>query len=126
MSSNAIDPLPLSETELFIKNYWDLIGGLLFALIAIFIHFQAISVYMATFSAAISIAFLSVTVAEVAEILAERLEEPYGSFVLTFSAVAVEIILLLTILLQAAHNVNALDTVKGGVISAVIVDMNVL
>ena len=76
--------------------------------------------------AAISIALLSMTVAEVAEVLAERLEEPYGSFVLTFSAVIVEIILLYMVLTNSQHDVRALDTVKGGIISAVIVDMNVL
>lgn len=81
---------------------------------------------MATLFAAISIALLSLTVSEVAEVLAERLDEPYGSFVLTFSAVIVEIILLFLILLQAGHNPDAMETVKGGIISAVIVDMNVL
>jgi len=65
-------------------------------------------------------------VSEVAEILAERLGEPYGSFVLTFSAVAVEIILLYMILTTGDVNQHALDTVKSGIISAVIVDMNVL
>jgi len=81
---------------------------------------------MATLFASVSIALLSLTVAEVAEVLAERLEEPYGSFVLTFSAVIVEIILLFLILKEAGHNPNAMETVKGGIISAVIVDMNVL
>jgi len=81
---------------------------------------------MATLFAAISIALLSLTVSEVAEVLAERLEEPYGSFVLTFTAVIVEIILLFLILLEAGNNVHAMETVKGGIISAVIVDMNVL
>jgi Ca2+:H+ antiporter len=58
--------------------------------------------------------------------LAERLEEPYASFVLTFSAVAVEILLLFMIVKEAIHSPDALETVKGGIISAVIVDMNVL
>ncbi|KIM10703.1 MAG: sodium:proton exchanger [Sulfuricurvum sp. PC08-66] len=121
------DPLPSSaQNEIFFRNYWDILGGVLFALLAFWLnaHHQ---IYFATFFAATSIAFLSVTVAEIAEILAQRLEEPYGSFVLTFSAVAVEIILLFTILMQATHaSTQALDTVKGGIISAVIVDMNVL
>jgi Ca2+:H+ antiporter len=69
---------------------------------------------------------LSITVSEVAEILADRLGEPYGSFILTFTAVAVEIILLFNILLQSGTTPEAVDTVKGGIISAVIVDMNVL
>jgi len=81
---------------------------------------------MATLFAALSIALLSLTVSEVAEVLAERLDEPYGSFVLTFTAVIVEIILLFLILLEASNNEHAMETVKGGIISAVIVDMNVL
>lgn len=81
---------------------------------------------MATLFAAIGIAALSLTVAEVADILSERLHEPYGSFVLTFSAVVVEIVLLYIILLEARHSSGVLETVKGGIISAVIVDLNVL
>lgn len=81
---------------------------------------------MATALAAIGITLLSLTVAEVAEILSERLEEPYASMVLTFSAVIVEIVLLYIILLQAFDDPQVIETVKGGIISAVIVDMNVL
>lgn len=81
---------------------------------------------MATLCAAVSIASFSLTVAEVADILSERLHEPYGSFVLTFSAVIVEIILLYVILLEVRHSPEILETVKGGIISAVIVDLNVL
>jgi Ca2+:H+ antiporter len=40
--------------------------------------------------------------------------------------VAVEILLLFMILLESSHGTHALETVKGGIISAVIVDMNVL
>ncbi len=119
------EPLLKSNTAIFIKQYWDIIGGLLFAFIAIVLHNNH-QIYLSTLFAALSITALSVTVAEIAEILAERLEEPYGSFVLTFSAVAVEIILLFTILIQASNSTSALQTVKGGIISAVIVDMNVL
>ncbi|WP_456432720.1 calcium:proton antiporter [Nitratifractor sp.] len=82
--------------------------------------------YLSVLSAAIAIGAFSLTVSEIAEILAERLEEPYASFVLTFSAVAVEIILLFMIVREAVHTPTALETVKGGIISAVIVDMNVL
>ncbi|WP_345978232.1 sodium:proton exchanger [Sulfurimonas sp. HSL3-7] len=99
--------------------------GLFFALLTFVFHYLG-NPYMATLFAAVSIALLSLTVAEAAEVLAERLDEPYGSFVLTFSAVIVEIILLFLILLEAGHNPDAMETVKGGIISAVIVDMNVL
>lgn len=81
---------------------------------------------MATLFSALSIGSFSVTVAEIAEILSVRLDEPYGSFVLTFSAVIVEILLLYMLVLQAAHSPEAIETVKGGIISTVLVDMNVL
>jgi Ca2+:H+ antiporter len=101
------------------------LAGLVFAALAIAVHLLH-NPYLATLTAAIAIALLSLTVSEVAEVLAERLDEPYGSFVLTFSAVVVEIILLFMILLTASEGTGAMETVKGGIISAVIVDMNVL
>ncbi len=109
----------------FLSHYLDIILGILFGLAAFFMH-KAGHPYLAVLSAALAIGALSVTVSEIAEILAERLEEPYASFVLTFSAVAVEIVLLFMIILESAHAPQALETVKGGIISAVIVDMNVL
>jgi len=100
--------------------------GILFGLLAFLSHKNSMN-YISTVLAAISIGALSVTISEIAEILAERLGEPYGSFVLTFSAVAVEILLLFMILSGGEHaNIETLKTVKSGIISAVIVDMNVL
>jgi Ca2+:H+ antiporter len=109
----------------FIEDYWDIFIGITAVGIALFFnqHGQAI---FATSAAAIGIASLSLSVAEVADILSERLHEPYGSFVLTFSSVVVEIILLYVILLEVRHSPEVLETVKGGIISAVIVDLNVL
>lgn len=115
----------LFHFQLFLSNYFDIILGAVFGLIALFLH-QAGDIYLSVIAAAFSIGALSITVSEIAEILADRLEEPYASFVLTFSAVAVEIILLFMIILEASHAPEALETVKGGIISAVIVDMNVL
>lgn len=109
----------------FIEDYWDIFTGIVSMLFAFFFHAQGDGV-MATFFAAIGIAAFSLTVAEVADILSERLHEPYGSFVLTFSAVVVEIVLLYMILLEVRHSPDVLETVKGGIISAVIVDLNVL
>lgn len=109
----------------FVEDYWDIFLGMFSMLLAFFFHSQGDGA-MATLFAAIGIAALSLTVAEVADILSERLHEPYGSFVLTFSAVVVEIILLYMILLEARHTTGVLETVKGGIISAVIVDLNVL
>ncbi len=126
-----MDPIPPSRDQTdfdilhFFNNYFDIILGIIFGLIAFVFHKNGLP-YLSTLSAALAIGALSITVSEITDILAERLEEPYSSFVLTFSAVAVEIILLFMIILEATHTPGALDTVKGGIISAVIVDMNVL
>ncbi len=111
--------------EYFFEDYWDIFVGILAIAVAMFLHHHN-HIILSTLSAAIGIGALSLTISEIAEILSERLKEPYGSFVLTFSAVAVEIILLYIILLQAKEAPEVLNTVKGGIISAVIVDMNVL
>jgi len=97
------------------ENYWDLIAGTIFAIIAFILH-KTGHIYLSTLFAGLGIAAFSFTVSEIAEILAERLQEPYASFVLTFSAVAVEILLLFMILLESSHGSSALETVKGGII----------
>ena len=118
------DPSSSALSEFF-QDYWDLVAGVIFAALAFFFHHGG-HPYLSTLFAGLGIAAFSFTVSEIAEILAERLQEPYASFVLTFSAVAVEILLLFMILTQTGHGTSALETVKGGIISAVIVDMNVL
>ncbi len=113
------------QWKYWLEDYWDIFLGIAAIIIAIVLH-RSGNGYLATFFAALGIASLSLTVSEIAEILSERLQEPYGSFVLTFSAVIVEIVLLYIILLEAVHSPEVVETVKGGIISAVIVDMNVL
>ncbi len=113
------------QWKFWIEDYWDIFLGITGIIIAIVLHKSGYG-YLATLFAALGIASLSLTVSEVAEILSERLQEPYGSLVLTFSAVIVEIVLLYIILLEAVHSPEVVETVKGGIISAVIVDMNVL
>ena len=110
----------------FLDNYWDLIGGVLLLGLTFFMKYNHYSHTLILIVVSLAIIFLSITVSEVAEILAERLEEPYGSFVLTITAVVVEIILLFSILQQSVNSPEAIETVRGGIISAVIVDMNVL
>jgi Ca2+:H+ antiporter len=108
-----------------IVEYLDIILGFIFSILAIYFHgigYRDLSVI----STAIAIGAFSMTVAEIADILAERFEEPYASFVLTFSAVVVEIVLLFMIIMHATGAEQGMDTVKGGIISAVIVDLNVL
>jgi Ca2+:H+ antiporter len=91
------------------------------------LHIES-SYALSAFASAMAIIFFSITVSEIAEILADRLKEPLGSFVLTFSAVVVEILLLFMVLLERSDGLSSMatDTVKGGIISAVIVDMNLL
>jgi Ca2+:H+ antiporter len=113
------------KLKYFIEDYWDIFLGIFSILLAYYFHNNAQGA-LATLFAAIGIGSLSISVSEVAEILSERLQEPYGSFVLTLSAVVVEIMLLYIILLQAATDPEVVNTVKGGIIAAVIVDMNVL
>ncbi|MDY0117045.1 MAG: sodium:proton exchanger [Sulfurimonadaceae bacterium] len=114
-----------NKIKFFIEDYWDIFIGILSIISAMYFH-QLGQGGLATLFAAIGIGALSITVAEVAEILSTRFQEPYGSFILTLSAVIVEIILLYIILLQALENPEVVETVRGGIISAVIVDMNVL
>ena len=109
----------------YLEDYWDIYVGVFCVGLAFYFHHHDMGT-LATIASAIAIGTLSLTVSEIAEILSERFPEPYGSFVLTASAVVVEIILLYMILLQAVHDPEVVKTVKGGIIAAVIVDMNVL
>jgi Ca2+:H+ antiporter len=108
-----------------ISEYLDIIVGFLASAATYYFHSMHL-ITLAVVFGAVAIGAFSMTVAEIAEILAERLEEPYASFVLTFSAVIVEIVLLYMIIVGTNGSTQGLDTVKGGIISAVIVDMNVL
>ncbi len=111
----------------FIEDYWDIFLGIIAALFAYTFHTHG-GFVAAAIASSMAIIFFSVTVSEIAEILADKLQEPYGSFVLTFSAVAVEILLLFMVLMETSDGFStmAADTVKGGIISAVIVDLNLL
>ncbi len=125
MDSHSDTRRTTSFAGIFFENYWDIFGGILLSVVAYYFHHLGNGT-ISTIFAALAIISLSITVSEVADILAERLDEPYGSFVLTFTAVAVEIILLFNIMLQSTATPAAMQTVQGGIISAVIVDMNVL
>ncbi len=114
-----------SSFKYLVDDYWDIFVGISSVLLSFYFHKLGYG-GVATLFAAIGIGCLSLSVSEVAEILSSRLQEPYGSLVLTLSAVVVEIMLLYIILLQAFTNPEVIETVKGGIISAVIVDMNVL
>jgi len=114
----------LEKSEI-LKDYWDIFVGFGSFVLAIIFHLQGLSV-IATVFAALGIGSIAVTISEIAEILAERFGEPYGSMILTFSAVLVEILILFMILLEARHNPGVLDSVKNGIVATVIVDLNAL
>ena len=109
----------------YLQDYWDIYVGIICVALAFYFNHNDMGT-LATIVSAVAIGTLSLTVSEIAEILSDRFPEPYGSFVLTASAVIVEIILLYMILLQAVQDPEVVKTVKGGIIAAVIVDMNVL
>jgi len=114
-----------SSIKHFFFEYIDIILGVVFSILSFYFHTNS-SKELSAITTAIAIGAFSMTVAEIADILADRFEEPYASFVLTFSAVVVEIVLLYMIIANANESAQGLATVKGGIISAVIVDMNVL
>jgi len=118
-------PPTVNGSKYYFAEYIDIILGTIFSLLSLYFHSIG-NLNLSAISTAIAIGAFSMTVAEIADILAERFEEPYASFVLTFSAVVVEIVLLFMIILHTKDSTQGLDTVKGGIISAVIVDMNVL
>jgi len=110
--------------EIF-KDYWDIIVGFSSLPFAIVFHLKGFHI-LATLFAAIGIGSLAVTISEIAEILAERFGEPFGSMILTFSAVLVEILILFMVILEAKHHPEVLETVKNGIVATVIVDLNAL
>jgi len=69
-----------------------------------------------------AILFASVRVAHHAETLAERLGEPYGTMVLTLSAVLVEVVILAILMRESPSPTLARDTIY----SAVMLDINAL
>ena len=109
------------------NDYWDLSWGLIFAALSVFWHFYG-NIILSSISAAVGISFISLTVSKVAEVLAHRLKEPYGTYVITISSVTVEILLLFIILLKSTgtDSFTIQETVKGTIIAAVLVDINVL
>jgi Ca2+:H+ antiporter len=110
----------------FFRDYWDLVFGVVFGVVALFLHYNHYPVLITTIFATIAIGSISVTISEIAEVLAHRFGEPFGSLILTFSAVVVEILILFMVLLEATHNPSAITAVKNGIISTFIVDLNAL
>lgn len=66
------------------------------------------------------ITYLATSVAHHAEMLAEKFGEPYGTLILTMSAVIVEIVIIVIMMLHAESPVLARDTIY----SAIMLDIN--
>jgi len=66
------------------------------------------------------IIYAAMNVAHHAEMLAEKFGEPYGTLILTFSAVVVEIVIIVIMMLHAENPTLARDTIY----SAVMLDIN--
>ncbi len=119
-------PSPSLNIHEFAQDYWDIFLGTIFGLLAYYFHSRG-EEHLSTVCSSLSVVAFSITISEIAEILADRLKEPYGSFLLTFSAVSVEIVLLFMLFVKAGGaNELAIMTVKSGIVSAVIVDLNLL
>jgi Ca2+:H+ antiporter len=66
------------------------------------------------------IIYAAMTVAHHAEMLAEKFGEPYGTLILTFSAVVVEIVIIVIMMMHAENPTLARDTIY----SAIMLDIN--
>jgi len=109
----------------YFKDYWDIYTGILSLPLAFIFHLNGLEI-LSTIFAALGIGAFAVTISEIAEILAERFGEPFGSLILTFSAVLVEILILFMVVLEAKHHPEVIETVKNGIIATVLVDLNAL
>lgn len=66
------------------------------------------------------IIYAAMSVAHHAELLAEKFGEPYGTLILTFSAVVVEIVIIVIVMMHAENATLARDTIY----SAIMLDIN--
>ena len=110
-----------------LRREWSLVAGAVALAVAWPLEHAIVGAGQAV-SLAASIALIaailvaSVRVAHHAETLAERLGEPYGTMVLTLSAVLVEVVILAILMTQSPSPTLARDTIY----SAVMLDINAL
>ncbi|WKL58319.1 calcium:proton antiporter [Asticcacaulis sp. ZE23SCel15] len=102
-----------------------LVAGLILALIALSVEHSLLAAgqTVAMITAAVligGIILVSLRVAHHAEVLAEKVGEPYGTMILTLSAVLVEVVILAIMLQHNASPTLARDTIY----SAVMLDIN--
>jgi Ca2+:H+ antiporter len=108
-----------------LKHEWVLLAGAVLAAVALSLEHnllhngQAISLIAGALLIC-AIVMISVRVAHHAEILAEKVGEPYGTMILTSAAVLVEVVVLVMMLSHTSSPTLARDTIY----SAVMLDMN--
>jgi Ca2+:H+ antiporter len=110
-----------------VRREWSLLVALLALCIAwplehAFVQAGQAPSLAASIALVVAILFASVRVAHHAETLAERLGEPYGTMVLTLSAVLVEVVILAIVMNESPSPTLARDTIY----SAVMLDINAL
>lgn len=84
------------------------------------LHFGAFGALAAAIGLILAIIAVSIRVAHHAEVLAARVGDPYGTMILTLSAVVVEVIILVILMTGSASVTLARDTI----FSAVMLDIN--
>lgn len=117
-----MSPYPANISKLnLLKEYWEIPASIIFIIISFAFHNPLI----ATFASWIAISLIAILVSEVAESISDKIPQPYDSLILTMAAVWVEI-LLLFMLLKNWVDAQAAEVAKNSIVSAVLVDINVL
>lgn len=73
----------------------------------------------------IAISILAILISEIAEVISEKIPQPFDSLILTLAAVGVEVLLIFMVLKEWINS-DATLIAKNWIISAVLVDINIL
>ncbi len=104
-----------------LKEYWEIPISILFILFWYVFHDPIIS----TICIGIAISIIAILISEIAEAISDKISQPFDSLILTMAAVWVEILLLFMIL-KSWLDTNTAEIAKNSIISAVLVDINIL
>lgn len=117
-----MSPYPswISKLKL-LKEYREVPVSILFIIIWYGFH----NSYISVFACGIAISLIAILVAEITEVVSEKVPQPFDSLLLTISAVWVEILLLFMIL-RTWFDIQTAEIAKNSIISAVLVDINIL
>jgi len=115
----------MSGSRINLQHEWPLLVAVLAAVLGFvfehsLVHAGAVLLVAALFALVAVIISVSFRIAHYAEELAERFGEPYGTMILTFSAVLVEVVMLAILMADGSNPTLARDTVY----AAVMMDIN--